>query len=511
MNHWGGGGGGGSSFQKDELKGRIYDRRLYGKMLWYLKPYLFMVFVSFFILMLITASEVIIPMITRVAIDDHIVSDKTVIVYDDPAEAQEFARKYEVLKLHVYDSNGQSYIVLSTKETNKIDARVLQELKSRNLLSPVNIYIVKNTESNREILARNLEQNLNPRINQNGIDGWFTVGEDKIIVCQSQINTLPASDRIALRDESSRSLMMLALLYLGLIFIRLLSGYGQSVMTATYSQKAMNDLRHDVFAHLQRMPVKFFDTNPVGRLVTRVTNDIRTIDEMLASGVITIVQDVILVLTLVVLMLVLNWKLALISFLILPLVFLAIKIYKDKTRVVYREVRRHLASLNATLAEHIAGQKIIQLFNQYFHKRDEFARINQDYFNVSISQMKLFAFFRPIIHVSSQISVALIIWFGGGQILRNVITIGLLMQFIAYVQKLFQPINEFSEKFNLLQGALAGAERIFDLMDQKPEDYRSDLKQSRKFEGEIEFNNVWLAYNEGEWVLKDISFKIKPG
>ncbi len=511
MNHFGGGGGGRGSFSQDDLKGKIYDRRLYGKMLNYLKPYLLMVFISFFILMLITASEVIIPMITRTAIDDHIVSDKTVIIFTDTDEAHAFAEKYSVLNLEVYDSNGQSYIILSTKETNKIDGKVLKDFQARQMLSPVNIYIVKNSEENRDVLSKTLAQNLEPKVVKDGIDGWFSVSDNKIIVCQTQISTLPANDRIAIRDESSRSLMMLALIYLGLIFVRLLSGYGQSVMTATYSQKAMNDLRHDVFAHMQKMPVKFFDTNPVGRLVTRVTNDIRTIDEMLASGVITIVQDVILVLTLTVLMLVLNWKLALVSFTILPFVFLAIKIYKDKTRVVYREVRKHLASLNSTLAEHIAGQKIIQLFNQYFHKRDEFAGINQKYFDVSMSQMKLFAFFRPIIHVSSQISVALIIWYGGGQILRNVITIGLLMQFTAYIQKLFQPINEFSEKFNLLQGALAGAERIFDLMEQKPEDYRTELKRQSKFEGEIEFNNVWLAYNEGEWVLKDISFKINPG
>ncbi|HRY84814.1 MAG TPA: ABC transporter ATP-binding protein, partial [Candidatus Cloacimonadota bacterium] len=278
-----------------------------------------------------------------------------------------------------------------------------------------------------------------------------------------------------------------------------------------YSQLAMNDLRHDVFAHLQRMPVKYYDQNPVGRLVTRVTNDVRAIDEMLASGVITIVQDVILVIGIVVLMLVLNWKLALISFIILPFVIFTISVYRRKTRVVYRDVRKYLAQLNATLSEHIAGQKIIQLFNQYFTKRNEFSEINQTYFLTSIKQLKLFAFFRPIIHVSSQIAVALIIWYGGGQILRNAISIGLLMAFTQYITKLFEPINDFSEKFNVLQGALAGAERIFDLMDQTPDDYRDELKTDSKFAGEIEFQNIWLAYNPDEWVLKDISFKIRPG
>lgn len=179
--------------------------------------------------------------------------------------------------------------------------------------------------------------------------------------------------------------------------------------------------------------------------------------------------------------------------------------------MIYREVRKHLAALNATLAEHISGQKIIQLFNQYSNKRQDFANTNTKYFNTSIKQLKLFAFFRPIINVSSQIAVAVIIWYGGGQVLRDAITIGLLMAFTQYIQKLFRPINDFSEKFNVLQGALAGAERIFDLMDQPTEEYRENLLSDIKFAGEIEFDHVWLAYNPGEWVLKDISFKIKPG
>jgi ABC-type multidrug transport system fused ATPase/permease subunit len=259
------------------------------------------------------------------------------------------------------------------------------------------------------------------------------------------------------------------------------------------------------------MPVKYFDQNPVGRLVTRVTNDVRAIDEMLASGVITIIQDSILIVAIVVLMLVLNWQLALVSFTILPLVIMVIVEFRRRTRVIYREVRKHLAALNATLAEHISGQKIIQLFNQYSNKRQDFANTNTKYFNTSIKQLKLFAFFRPIINVSSQIAVAVIIWYGGGQVLRDAITIGLLMAFTQYIQKLFRPINDFSEKFNVLQGALAGAERIFDLMDQPTEEYRENLLSDIKFAGEIEFDHVWLAYNPGEWVLKDISFKIKPG
>ncbi|HPH93652.1 MAG TPA: ABC transporter ATP-binding protein, partial [Candidatus Cloacimonas sp.] len=332
-----------------------------------------------------------------------------------------------------------------------------------------------------------------------------------IAVPQKELNKLPRKERLEIRNEASQKLLLLALIFLAIITLRFIASYFQTVLTSYFSQKAMADLRHDVFGHLQKMPTKFFDQNPVGRLVTRVTNDIRAIDEMLASGVITLIQDIILIFTIVILMLVLNWRLALVSFSIIPLVIWVIVIFRKKTRVIYRQVRTYLAALNATLAEHIAGQKIIQLFNQYFHKRQEFANINQQYYLASISQIRLFAFFRPIIHVSSQIAVALIIWYGGGQILQNVITIGLLMAFTQYINKLFEPINDFSEKFNILQGAMASAERIFALLEVSPDDYRIQKHRGLKLNGEIEFDHIWLAYNEEEWVLKDVSFKIKAG
>jgi ATP-binding cassette subfamily B protein/subfamily B ATP-binding cassette protein MsbA len=346
---------------------------------------------------------------------------------------------------------------------------------------------------------------------QDRYKGWFQISDKKLAVSQSEIKKVPVQLRKTLRKDSFHSLLMLALIFFSLTTLRFIASFFQTYLTNYFSQLAMNDLRHDIFAHVEKMPVKFFDQNPVGRLVTRVTNDVRAIDEMLSSGVITIIQDVILVVAIVILMIMLNWKLALISYAILPFVIFTIYVFKTKTRVIYRETRKQLAALNATLAEHIAGVKIIQLFNQYNRKRDDFVNINKEYFKVSVSQLKLFAFFRPIINVSSQLAVAVIIWYGGGQILREMLSIGLLMAFTTYIQKLFEPINDFADKFNILQGALAGAERIFDLMDTPQEDYRTQLETGKKLDGEIAFNNVWLAYNNEEWVLKDVSFKIKPG
>ena len=514
MMHGGGGGGGGargSGFSTDEIKYKIYDRRLFGKMMHYLKPYLKWVVLSFVVLMIISGAEVVLPLIQRSAIDDYIISDKSIAIFNDKASYQDFYQRYHKLKFKEYAYGEQHFIILSAKDHNKVNRSDINSLKAQGILGETTVYLVSDKPAHIAILRNYLSENKLPHAAENGMDGWFRLGSGKIAIAKDVMLQLPKKDRLAVRSDSSRSLFFLALIFFGIISLRFVTSYFQSVVTAYFSQMAMADLRHDVFAHLQKMPTKYFDQNPVGRLVTRVTNDIRAIDEMLASGVITIIQDVILVIAIITLMLVLNWQLALISFAILPLVIWVIVIYRSKTRVIYREVRRHLASLNATLAEHIAGQKIIQLFNQYFHKRQEFSDINHDYFVASVKQLKLFAFFRPIIHVSSQVAVALIIWYGGGQILHNMITIGLLMAFTQYVQKLFEPINDFSEKFNILQGALAGAERIFDLMELETDDYREDKHRNLKMEGEIEFENVWLAYTADEWVLKDVSFKIKPG
>ncbi|MDZ4121427.1 MAG: ABC transporter ATP-binding protein, partial [Candidatus Cloacimonadaceae bacterium] len=253
MNHWGGGKG---SFAQDDLKGKIYDRRLYGKMLRYLKPYLLLVIISFMILTVITASEIVIPLITRIAIDDHIVSNKTILLFAEEAEAREFTKRYPAQDLKLYEANGQAYVLLSNKNTNKIDRPELKAFEDRNMLSPVNIYVIKDTPGNRATLLKHLPQNLSPQIDGKEIPGWFAIGDDKLVICQTQLMQIPRLDRIAIRQDSTKALLYLALIYLLIITIRLLSGYSQAVLTSTFSQKAMNDLRHDVFAHLQKMPVK---------------------------------------------------------------------------------------------------------------------------------------------------------------------------------------------------------------------------------------------------------------
>jgi len=212
-------------------------------------------------------------------------------------------------------------------------------------------------------------------------------------------------------------------------------------------------------------------------------------------------------------MLLYDWKLALVSFAILPLTIVLFTVFINRSRKLYRVVRKKLANINATLSEDISGFKIIQLFNQYKRKVDEFKTINGEYFTASMKMMKLFAFFRPAINSTRRIAVAILLWYGGGQIIQDKVTLGVFMVFLWFLDRFFEPIHHLSEKFNILQAAMSGSERIFDLMDREIEDYRTELPEESKaeFKGEIEFKNVSLSYNEGEEVLKNISFKVKPG
>lgn len=498
-----------SSMDFDEIKKNILDRRLIVSLLRYLKPYLWMVFLSLIVLFVIAGIELVLPLITKSALDDFIIPNKQIYTTYTQENKQELEELLTEDSYFISQYNGTTSFIIDSQEVKKAE-RLYPELMSKFAIGEELFYVIPYNERNNQIIKdNNLEETLTE------ISGEY------LALPYSAVKNLSASDILNLNKEVEYKLLgksnfvinfwILGLVYLFFISLRFIFQFLQTYMTRYFSQHAMNDLRTDLYRHLQKMPTSFFDKNPVGRLVTRVTNDIRSIDEMLAAGVITIIQDVVMIVIIVSIMLALNWQLALISFITIPFVIVIITIFKKKTRKIYRVVRKKLAALNATLAEHMSGVKIINLFNQRVIKMAHFEKLNQEYFETNYSQLKLFAFFRPMIHVMSQISVALILWYGGGQILDGIITIGTFTAFTFYVTRLFQPINDFSEKFNILQGAMAGAERIFDLMESDQDDYREELTMNKVFNGKIEFRNVWLAYNPDEWVLKDVSFTINPG
>ncbi len=278
----------------------------------------------------------------------------------------------------------------------------------------------------------------------------------------------------------------------------------------------MHRLRMQVFAHLQRLDLAYYDRNPVGRLMTRVTTDVDALNDLFASGVVTVVGDVLVLAGIMVVMLVMNWRLALVAFTVLPLIGWTTAWFRHHVRESYRQVRALVARLNAFLQEHITGMSTVQLFGQEARVFRRFDAINREHRDVNLAAIFYYAVFYPAIEILAALSGALIIWIGGGWSLDGVVSIGVLVAFLQYSRRFFQPISDLSEKFNILQGAMAASERIFTLLDtpvaiDSPLPTPALAPAATRRIGRIEFDHVWFAYQDEQYVLRDVSFVVEPG
>jgi ATP-binding cassette subfamily B protein len=315
-----------------------------------------------------------------------------------------------------------------------------------------------------------------------------------------------------IEPRNLQGLETIVLYYVLVLVARFIFTYFEEYGMQMVGQKAMYDIRMSLFSHLQRLDVRFFDNNPVGRLMTRVMGDVEVLKELFTSGVITVFGNLLSIFAYVVAMLLLNWKLALVTLTVLPIIFAITTIYQVYSRRAFRDQRRYLARINAFLNENIVGMTTMQLFAREPRSWLQFDERNKQYLGANLRSIFYFSLFSPMIEVSGSLALAVIIWYGGGQILQDAMTIGVLFAFIQYSQRLFWPIRELSEKYTIFQNAMASSERIFDLMDTQPTIVSpTPAKQLEALKGEIEFRNVWFAYNAEDYVLRDVSFKVKAG
>ena len=309
-----------------------------------------------------------------------------------------------------------------------------------------------------------------------------------------------------------QGLKTIAIYYILLLVGRFIFTYFEEYRMQMVGQKAMYDIRMSLFSHLQRLDVRFFDRNPVGRLMTRVMGDVEVLKELFTSGVITVFGDLLTIFGIMVMMLLMDWKLALVSFTVLPIIFAATTLYQIYSRRAFRDQRRYLAQINAYLNESIVGMTTMQLFTQEPRSMVRFDEKNQQYLGANLRSIFYFSLFSPMIEVCGSLALTVIIWYGGGQALQDALTLGTLFAFIQYSQRFFWPIRELSEKYTIFQNAMASSERIFDLMDTEPTIVSpTPGKELEALKGEIEFRNVWFAYNADDYVLRNVSFKVKAG
>lgn len=288
--------------------------------------------------------------------------------------------------------------------------------------------------------------------------------------------------------------------------------YIMTYLTQWIGQKTIMDLRMELFRHIQKLSMSFFDRNPVGRLVTRLTNDIEVLNEMFSSGIVMVFADIFIISGILFFMFSLSWQLTLIALsVVIPLIYVTV-IFRKKVRKSFRDVRFYLAKMNAFLQEHISGIMIVKIFSKEKRTLDDFKKINYDHTKANKKSVFYYSVFFPIVELIGAISGALIIWYGGGKVLEGVLTIGILISFIQYSEMFFRPIRDLSEKYNIMQTAMASSERIFKLLDRKAKiaDPQKPI-ELKDCKGIIQFNNVSFAYIKQDYVLKNISFKINRG
>ncbi len=309
-------------------------------------------------------------------------------------------------------------------------------------------------------------------------------------------------------------------LYVGILIFTFTLEFIQTYLMQWTGQKVMFDLRRQIFRHLQFMHVGFFDKNPVGRLVTRVTTDVDALNEMFTAGVVSIFEDVFVLAGIIAIMMKMNWKLALITFAVLPLIIYATLIFRDKVRDSYRRIRTAIARINSYLQEAVSGMLVLQLFNREKRAFNKFSDINASHMEAFKDAIMAYSVYYPVVEILSALAIASIIWWGGNDVIRSVATLGVLVAFMQYAQRFFRPIQDLSEKYNILQSAMAAGERVFKLLDTKIEVTSPAVTKQPQGPGRIEFDHVWFAYNvagqaggatEPDWVLRDVSFVLEPG
>ena len=336
------------------------------------------------------------------------------------------------------------------------------------------------------------------------------------------ISLQPYFTKVAVDDfivpKKTEGVWTFAIAFFALFLFRFIFSYLQEILLNVVGQKVMFDLRTQIFTKLQELQVSYYDRHPVGRIITRLTSDVDSLNELFTSGVIEGLGDMVVIFAIIGAMFWLDWQLAVASLLTVPLLVLATNWFRKRARIGFDKVRTRMAKINAFLQEHISGAQTVQLFNAEEKSRNRFHDINDDYRNANIETIYYYSVFYPMVEFIGTIGVAVIIWFGGYKILTQAssagtaLTIGTVIAFIQYSQQLFQPIRNLSDKFNVLQAAIVASHRVFLLLDENIEiEGPAEPKKTGRAAGSIEFRNVWFAYKENEYVLKNVSFKIEPG
>ena len=411
----------------------------------------------------------------------------------------------------------------AAKPDDDVVGKVYDSRLMRRLLTYLRPYKLQTALSAVAILLKAATDVLGPYLTKVAVDTYMSgLPPEKLSWLGRHLSRAPMA-----------GITQIAGLYLGSLIVSFILEFFQTYLMQWTGQKIMFDLRSQIFRHIQRMSPAFFDRNPVGKLVTRVTSDVDALNEMFTSGVLAIFEDVFVLLFIVIIMLRMSWPLALLTLAVIPGILFATSIFRKSVRESYRRIRTNIAKINAFTQEHVSGMSIVQLFNREPRAYAEFVDVNRSHMGAWTDAIFAYAWYYPIVELLSSTAIALVIWRGGYSVLHGAVTLGILIAFMQYAQRFFRPIQDLSDKFNILQAAMAASERVFQLLDSKSEVVSPEHPVAVEKSGCIEFKDVWFTYQQLdeaqktriagasdadlrtfadiEWILCGVSFVIDPG
>lgn len=484
-------------YMEEGRLGRPYDLRLMMGLGRFLSPYKKWIGLSLLFVLMMTALDLSIPYLTKEAIDRYIlVSAREVYLSQKgSSEEEELIERY---RCFLIPTKEKGRFFLSPEVVRRMDRREMSRFQKAGLL----------TEKRYTPFHPSDEKDLSliskyPSFFEKGGPHWF--------IPFDRVREMEKEDRILLRRKEIQGVLHLVLLMIGILAFHFGLNFFQVYTMEIAGQRMMHDLRMELFSHLQTLPTAFFEKNPVGRLVTRLTNDIQNVHEMFTSVLVYLFKDLILLLGIIFLLLYLHLELALISFIVLPLIFFTTFIFSHRARDAFREIRFKIAQMNAFLQENFSGIQVVQLFRREGHQARRFQKINEDHCQANLRQISIYAFFVPLVEVLNSGAIGLLIWYGGGKVIQEAISLGVLVAFLSYLRMFFQPIRDLSEKYNVMQSAIASLERIFGLLETEGREKTFPSPRGVPIKGRIDFQGVSFAYDERERVLHEVSFSIKEG
>ncbi len=477
--------------------GKAYDLRLMWRLWGFIRPYWRLMALSLLLVLLMTSLDLLIPYLTKEVIDRHIVIAAREVVIGD--ESHPLTRKFLVqYGKELVPRSEKGRFLLPPAAIQTMDRKEIVHLQKAGLLSENQYYLFASKGREGDRIFEKY-----PGLFQKTDAHWF--------VPAARIKEVSREDLLVLRQEDIRGILWIALIVILVLAAHFGLNFFQVYAMEIAGQRVMHDLRMKIFSHLQGFSVSFFDRNPIGRLVTRLTNDVQNVHEMFTSILIYLVKDVLLLAGIVIVLLQFNRELALVSFSVLPLVFVFALFFSRRARDAFREIRLKVAQMNAFFQENFSGIQVVQIFRREKENARRFEKINEAHYLANMRQISIYALFVPLIEVLSSGAIGLLIWYGGGEVIQETMTLGVLVAFLAYMRMLFQPIRDLSEKYTILQSAMASLERIYGLLDQEESVSVSRAPIHQDIKGELEFRRVTFSYNGEGNVLTNVSFSVGAG